>query len=87
MSFSQLDEDQYKPPTPKNSLQQYDNYQIYSLFCTDITSNTEKNVTVPYVQTTNTLNTVKMKSFVAVQKYSPYRKIPCDFDALIIAHP
>jgi hypothetical protein len=64
------------PPVSKPSLQQYDPYQIYDLYCVDIA-----------IDKTNYdgshQKVVKLKtSFLAVQAYS-YLPIRCNFNAII----
>lgn len=56
--------DTYAPTVVKPSLQQYDNYQIYTLYCSDFST------------------VEKFKSFIAVQKYSPF---PIYFDFSVLA--
>jgi hypothetical protein len=60
--------------------------EFYRLFCVDITSSTERVITVPVMETTIASNTETNKYFIAVQKYPPCKKIPCDFDAIVEAH-
>jgi hypothetical protein len=72
--------DPYRPPLPLPALQQYDNYQIYSLFCVDkMISVVVNNVSGNY--------TNKLNDWIAIQSYSPFRKIPLDFRSIILAHP
>jgi hypothetical protein len=64
------------PPVSKPSLQQYDNYQIYDLYCVDITID-KTNYDGSHQQVLQ-LQT----SFLAVQAYS-YSPIKCDFNAIV----
>lgn len=75
-----LQNDSYKPPAPLPSLQQYDNYQIYSLFCVD------RNFEATIAGVQNDYSS-KFNNWLAVQIYSPYRKIPCNFTDVISNHP
>ena len=61
-------DDSYKPTDVKESLAQYDNYQIYDLYCNDI----------QYSQTDVKL----FNNFLAVQRLSPYGEILCNFSAI-----
>ena len=67
--------DSYRPPVPKRSLQQYDNYQIYDLHCIDITSEKIRNGTRE-VEIKEKIN------MLAVQAYSPHI-ILCDFNHIV----
>ena len=72
-------EDEYLPTIPKPSLQQYDPYQIYDLYCRDIL----------YIdnETGNDPPVVLMKDFVAAQHYSPSGIILCDFRQIALMYP
>jgi hypothetical protein len=82
------DSDPYKPLAIKDYVHQYDNFQIYSLYCIDriySISGTKVYYTgdsVSGYDGTPTDGTVFAKDFVAVQAYSPHRKIPCDFRSI-----
>jgi hypothetical protein len=65
---------------PKLSLQQYDNYQIYNLYCRD----TVYQVLKDGILQPNEIHL--FRSFLAVQSYSPYG-IPDDFDSIIRSYP
>ncbi len=65
--------DPYAPPVPKPDLQQYDNYQIHDLYCTDLIFSDNQNVIFQH--------------FLAVEAASPLGNILCDFTAIAIAHP
>lgn len=93
-----LPDDLYKPPVPRAALQQYDNYQIYSLFCVDVIYEVTKSIASrTYFSSTgfgplNTTTTTQQQpsdfeDWVAVQKYSPMGKIACNFDAIVGAYP
>lgn len=69
--------DDYRPSNPKPHLQQYDNYQIYDLYCEDILNSFNGAIA----------NQIQNKSFTAVQKFSPHGNILCDFRALAILYP
>lgn len=80
MSDYQGIEDEYLPPVVKPSLQQYDNYQIYDLYCTDIYSiRIDVNGTTENVCTSNT-------NRLAVQAYN-INPIPIDFNTVIKNYP
>ena len=74
--YQYMTEDVYAPETLKPSLQQYDNYQIYDLYCEDITFQVASSVDGNYA------NLIKNKNRLAVQAYS-IQPIPCNFDAII----
>ena len=71
--------DPYAPPISKPSLQQYDNYQIYDLYCVDIISD---------VVIDGVMSGKQDKGFylLAVQAYSP-SIVKCNFNALAIQYP
>ena len=75
-----LASDPYRPAVSLPSLDQYDNYQIYNLFCVD------KNVQVSVNGVAGSYS-IKMNDWLAVQAYSPFRKIPTDFREIVLAHP
>jgi hypothetical protein len=63
-----LPNDNYKPKISKPSLQQWDNYQIYDLFCTEIKyglipQNTRASLTTPDIQIESKI--------LAVEQYNP----------------
>lgn len=67
------------PLVSKPSLQQYDNYQIYDIYCVDII----------YDVVLNGITTNKQDKGIyqlAVQAYSP-NVVKCDFNALVIQYP
>lgn len=71
--------DKDTPLVSKPSLQQYDNYQIYDLYCVDIISDV----------VVNGVATVKQNkgiSVLAVQAYDP-NIVKCDFNALVTQYP
>jgi hypothetical protein len=87
------DSDLYKPAIIKDHLQQWDNYQIYSLYCVDriyVATGTKTYYTgvafSPFDGSPNDTSKI-FNDFVAVQEFSPYRKIPCNFRAIAIAYP
>jgi hypothetical protein len=61
------------PSSPKPSLQQYDNYQIYDLFCTDKIMSISVNAEPPQQQIK------KQQNFLAVQAFDPRYQIPVNF--------
>jgi hypothetical protein len=63
--------DAYAPTVPKPSLQQYDNYQIYSIVSEDII--------YPGEEVTDIINT----NIVAFQTYDISGEIPVDFKQYI----
>jgi hypothetical protein len=69
------DSDPYKPAIVKDPLHQYDNYQIYSLYCLD-----RQRVTVSDGVSSD--STIEFTAWLAVQSYSPYRVIPCNFSQI-----
>jgi hypothetical protein len=78
-----LPDDEYKPLNPKPGLQQYDNYQIYDMYCIDINyrrietdGSKQKAEDVPK----------KRLCWLAVQSYSP-SIINCDFNAIVKNYP
>jgi hypothetical protein len=71
--------DDYRPSTPKPSLQQWDNYQIHSVYCVDSIRNRIEN-------NQSTDATSRFESFLAVQHYHT-SDIPCDFDAICRLYP
>jgi hypothetical protein len=76
--YSYLPNDSYKPPIDKPELGQYDNYQIYDIYCDDI---------VYEILTINGHDVdppepVKFKNFLAVERVSPIGAIECDFNAI-----
>jgi hypothetical protein len=84
--------DSYAPPIAKDHLQQYDNYQIYSFYCLDrIRSVSGAKVYyngqpfMPYNGSIGDASEV-FTEWVAVQQYSPYREIPCNFRAIAIQY-
>jgi hypothetical protein len=66
--------DNYLPTVPKPSLQQYDNYQIHDLYCEDI-------------YYSSSLVPVLFRSFLAVERVSPYGEIECDFNQIAMDYP
>ncbi len=72
--------DTYRPPISKPSLQQYDNYQIYDIYCFDVVSNTK--VINSISGETNTVSNQLKQGFIAVQAYSPDAPILCDFSTI-----
>jgi hypothetical protein len=80
-----LPDDNYKPVTPKPSLQQYDNYQIYDSYCTDISYlfNTDD---PDLMLNINRYPTDLDISRLFVQRFS-VSKILCNFEAIAIAYP
>lgn len=74
-----LPDDGYKPIISKPSLQQYDNYQIYSIYCEDIIYNG-----LPV--SSNIPNPVKQRNFLAVQSIAP-SVIKCDFSQIVDLYP
>jgi hypothetical protein len=91
--------DSYAPAIPKLSLQQYDNYQIYDLYCLDKIANVNANIWKQqrlfetggyfldsYVLTNSDgVQTLKISNYLAVQRYSPH-PIYLDFESLVNAH-
>jgi hypothetical protein len=63
--------DTYAPTVPKPSLQQYDNYQIYSIACED--------TIYPDKETPNIIN----KNIVSFQTYDISGKIPINFRKIV----
>jgi hypothetical protein len=84
-----LNDDKYKPVTPLPSLQQYDNYQIYSLYCVDtnVASTRTESITGGGTYTSSSNGSNQKNSFIAVQTYNVYSKIPCDFRSIIQTYP
>ena len=75
-----LPDDEYKPSISKPSLQQYDNYQIYSVYCEDIVYSSlpaSSNIPIP----------VKQRNFLAVQSMSPSGLIKCNFSEIVDLYP
>jgi hypothetical protein len=72
--------DIYAPVFFKPSLQQWDNYQIHSVYCVD----SIRNQVIDNAQPTD--STSIFKSFLAVQHYHT-SDIPCDFDAICRLYP
>jgi hypothetical protein len=76
-------EDDRLPGISKPELQQYDNYQIHDLYCSDIlyqdlVLNTATILHPPHI---------KFKSFLAVEKISIHGEIPFDFEAIALMYP
>jgi hypothetical protein len=69
-------EDNYLTATPNPSLQQYDNYQIHDLYCSE-------RLTEPIVNQPTMIG----KYWIAVERVSPYGAIPFDFEAIAILYP
>jgi hypothetical protein len=72
--------DNYRPIDPKPSLQQYGNYQLDDLYCTDIVIIE----TVNGVQQPEQLS--KKNNFLAVQAYSA-RPITVNFSQIVQQYP
>ncbi len=82
-------EDNTLPITPKPSLQQYDNYQIYTLVCIDriyqtistdyytLTPVSLTQLAQPY--TTTTIHVNEQNDWVAIQSFSIHGKPKTDF--------
>lgn len=67
--------DIYAPTIPKPSLQQYDNYQIYSIACVDVSyKGYSSNDDIP--------SDVLFTRFIAWQTYD-ITAIRCDFNAIV----
>ena len=75
-----LANDGYKPSIPKPSLQQYDNYQIYSVYCEDI-------VYSGLPASSNIPSPVKQRNFLAVQSMAPSGSIKCNFSQIVDLYP
>lgn len=75
-----IGDDAYAPPIPKPSLQQYDNYQIYDMYCFDTLS--QRNSTKNGIEILSKTNI----RTIAVQAYSP-SPILCNFDAIVRRYP
>lgn len=76
-----LPNDNYKPTVSKPSLQQYDNYQIYDIYCKDIVYSPmviEGNINSP--------PPLFKKDFLAVQRFSSI-SIDCDFTQIASTYP
>lgn len=71
--------DDYLPSSSKPSLQQYDNYQIHSLYCVDVIC--KKNVNGLITQ-----NNIIFQNFIAVQAFD-VNEIEFDFDEIIQLYP
>jgi hypothetical protein len=75
--------DGYLPVAGVPSAQQYDNYGIYDLFCSDIIYQSlvvlGKTIPAPVSK----LN----RNFLAVERVSPYGLINCDFEAIALIYP
>jgi hypothetical protein len=65
----------YAPPVPKPSLQQYDNYQIYSIVSED--------TIYPDKETPDILN----KHIVSFQVYNVSGLIPVNFKQIVSTYP
>jgi hypothetical protein len=72
--------DVYAPSVPKPAAQQWDNYQIYDLYCTDRIFEVKKNGVIQPPEK------IVFRDFLAVQAYHP-SAIGCDFDAIVRAYP
>lgn len=72
-------EDDKLPNVSKQLLQQYDNYQIYDLVCSDINTQTTS-------ETGTTTQSIKQTNFIAIQAYSPHA-ILCDFNSIVTSYP
>lgn len=68
-------EDSYLPVNSKPELQQWDNYGIYDLICTDSIYSTYSSNVITRVRKR------KLQNFLAVQAYSVV-PISCDFQAI-----
>lgn len=73
--------DNYRPQTSKPSLQQWDNYQIHDVYCTDVIGVKENS---GFVESKN--NIANESEFLAVQVYAP-EVIECNFNAIALAYP
>ncbi|WP_309732419.1 hypothetical protein [Chamaesiphon sp. OTE_75_metabat_556] len=81
-----LVDDNCAPTSPKPALQQYDNYQIYDLYCVDRpVSIVEGYDFEAYRHLVPSTHKGLMQSWLAVQRYSPDR-ITLDFESIIQAH-
>ena len=84
MDIWQGRDDSYKPNNFKESLAQYDNYQIHDLYCVDIVYSsiqTGSGLIVPPPPQN------KFRSFLGVERVSPFGVINCNFEAIAIAYP
>jgi hypothetical protein len=78
-----LIDDNYAPTIPKPALQQYDNYQIYDLYCVDRPISIVDGYDFEaYKYVTPSSSNNSMQSWLAVQRYSPDR-ITLDFEAIV----
>ncbi|MGL6343339.1 MAG: hypothetical protein ACRC80_29895 [Waterburya sp.] len=75
-SYLGVDDDRL-PAIPKPSLQQYDNYQIYDIYCEDI-------IYTPLPE--GCPDDILMRDLLAVQKYHP-TPILFDFDSIAQQYP
>lgn len=80
--FDDLNQDAYRPPVIKPELNQWDNYGIHDLYCTDITF--EK---ISSSGTREALPNKVFQSFLAVQHYDLSGKPEIDFEAIALAYP
>lgn len=74
-------QDSSLPQVHKASLQQYDNYQIYDIFCTDSIRTSVINGSSP--QDSSLLK----RNFLAVQAYDVNGQIPLDFALIATTYP
>jgi hypothetical protein len=72
--------DIYAPVISKSSLQQWDNYQIHSVYCVDSIRSEIINSNPPIDAT------IKFTSFLAVQSYG-LNDIDCNFDSIAQLYP
>jgi hypothetical protein len=81
-----LVDDDCAPTSPKRALRQYDNYQIYDLYCVDRpVSIVEGYDFEAYREVAPSTDRGLMQSWLAVQRYNPDR-ITLDFESIIQAH-